>query len=323
MTTPNKIHIAPHLGVSIGVLASSTAAILIRFAQRDATSLVIAAYRLGIATLFLLPFLYFRGRQELKCLHPRRWLLAAIAGAFLALHFITWISSLEYTSVASSVIIVSTAPIFVSILSPLLLKEPIHHSLRYGILLSLIGSLIIGLSDHCTWQGGLYCPPFRTFVEDQSIQGDLLALAGAITAAGYLLVGRHSRGHISLLPYISITYGTAAIILIGLVLMTGERVVGFPADTYLWLLLLALVPQLIGHNTINWALKYLSAAYVSVTLLGEPIASTIWAYLLLGERPSGFMLLGAFFVLTGIGVASLLQPASSVKLDVGERNKSE
>jgi drug/metabolite transporter (DMT)-like permease len=315
MAIRQKLRVPPHLGVTIGVLASSTAAILIRFAQSGASSIVIAAFRLSIATLFLLPILYFRGWAELKSFHRRQWLLMLLAGAFLALHFITWITSLEFTTVASSAVFVSVAPLFVSILSPLVLKEPINRFLRYGLTLSLVGSVMVGLSDQCTWHNGLSCPPIETFFQGQSIKGDFLALAGAIAAAGYLLVGRYLRGRVSLLPYISIAYGSAAIILLTLTLVMGERFTGFTIKVYLWVLLLALVPQLIGHNMINWALKYLPAAYLSVTLLGEPIASTIWAYLLLGEKPSGFMIISASFVLIGIGIASLPQQTASVKLD--------
>jgi drug/metabolite transporter (DMT)-like permease len=122
-----------------------------------------------------------------------------------------------------------------------------------------------------------------------------------------MLIGRRVRGELSLIPYISIAYSSSAIILAGLVLIQNVEPFNYPTTSYLWFILLALIPQLIGHTTINWALRYLPAAYVSVTLLGEPVASTIWAYLFLGERPSWLLILGAFLILLGIGIASKRQ----------------
>jgi drug/metabolite transporter (DMT)-like permease len=290
--TFTRLTLPPHLGLALGVLSSSTAAILIRFAQRDAPSLVIAAYRLALASIILLPFVIFRQREELKQFNRKRFLLAALAGFFLAFHFATWITSLEFTSVASSVVLVSTSPLFVSLFSPFFLGESIHHRLRNGLILS----------------NGLHCPSIESFFSGQAIKGDFLALLGAISGAAYLLIGRRLRGKIALLSYVSVAYGFAAIFLVGIVLITGLETTGYSSETYLWFLLLALIPQLIGHSTINWALRYLPAAYVSVTLLGEPVASTLWAYLLFGETPSRFLLIGAVLILLGIGIAS--QPQS-------------
>jgi drug/metabolite transporter (DMT)-like permease len=305
--------LSPQLGLALGVLSSSTAAILIRFAQKDAPSLVIAAYRLILASMILLPIVILYQREDLKQFNRSRFILAALAGVFLAIHFATWITSLEFTSVASSVVLVSTSPLFVSLFSPLFLGESIHRKLRNGLLLSLMGTIIVGLSDACYFENGLYCPSIEDFFTAQAIKGDFLAVLGAISGAAYLLIGRRLRGKIALLSYVSVAYGFAAIVLMGIVLIMGLEITGYPSDTYLWFLLLALVPQIIGHSTINWALRYLPAAFVSVTLLGEPVASTIWAYLFLGETPSGLMFVGAIFVLLGIGIAS--QPQSKRNIE--------
>jgi drug/metabolite transporter (DMT)-like permease len=306
----------PHLGLTIGVLSASTAAILIRFAQRDAPSLIIAAYRLALASILLLPVVILRKRDELRQFNRNRFVLAAIAGVFLAIHFATWITSLEFTSVASSVVLVSTSPIFVSIFSPIFLGEPIHRKLSYGLLLSLIGTAIVGLSDACVLADGLQCPSLETFFNAQAIKGDFLAVLGAISGAGYLLIGRRLRGKVALLPYIAVAYSFAALVLVGIVITNGLEITGYSTQTYLWFLLLALVPQLIGHSTINWALRFLPAAFVSVTLLGEPIASTVWAYLILGEIPSGLIFVGAVCVLIGIGIASQPQSKQTIELEV-------
>jgi drug/metabolite transporter (DMT)-like permease len=251
-----------------------------------------------------MPIILLRHRQELKQFNRTRFILAALSGVFLAIHFATWITSLEFTSVASSVVLVSTSPLFVSIFSPLFLHESIHRKLRYGLLLSLMGTAIVGFSDACIFGDGLYCSSINGFLGAQAIKGDILALLGAIAGAGYLLIGRRLRGKVALLPYIGVAYSVSALVLLGLVIILGFELTGYSSETYLWFLLLALFPQLIGHSTINWALRYLPAAYVSVTLLGEPVASTLWAYLILGEIPTGLMFIGAIFVLTGIGIAS-------------------
>jgi drug/metabolite transporter (DMT)-like permease len=132
----------------------------------------------------------------------------------------------------------------------------------------------------------------------------MLALAGAIAAAGYLLIGRSLRVRVSLVSYVFMVYGMAAIVLVAIMLTAGESPFGYPPVTYLWFLLLALIPQLIGHSTYNWALGYLSAAYVSIALLGEPIGSTFLAYLLLKEIPTPMKIIGAILILVGIYIAS-------------------
>ena len=126
-------------------------------------------------------------------------------------------------------------------------------------------------------------------------------------AAGYIMIGRRLRAKMSLIPYIFVVYGMAAVVLLAIMGISGERAIGYPPITYLWLLLLALVPQLLGHSTFNWALRYLPASLVSITLLGEPIGSTILAYLILHESPTFFKIAGALLILAGIYIASIPQ----------------
>jgi drug/metabolite transporter (DMT)-like permease len=289
-------------------LAVSTAAIFIRYAQKDVPSLVIAAVRLTIAALILAPVALTHHRDELARLSRRELGLGLLAGFFLSLHFATWISSLEYTSVASSVVLVSTTPLWVALFSPLVLKESISRTTVIGLMLALVGGTVVGLSDTCSWQSGLVCPPLAEFAKGQGFWGNFLALAGAWMGAGYLLIGRRLRSRMSLIPYIFVVYGMAAISLIILMLAAGQSPFGYPPITYLWLLLLALVPQLLGHSTFNWALRYLPASFVAVTLLGEPIGSTILAYLILREAPSMLEIIGGVLILAGIYVASQESP---------------
>ncbi len=282
--------VSPYAGMAVGMLMVSTAAIAIRFAQEEAPSLSIAAWRLTLASLVLAPIVLSRHRAELARLTRSELMRAAASGFLLALHFATWITSLELTSVAASVVLVATIPLFVGLLSPLLLKELVPPIMLVGILVAVIGSGILSLDD----VGGGRDP----------LIGDLLALAGAACAAGYMMIGRTLRRKLSLLTYIFVVYSVAALILLAVALMGRQPMGGFAIETIGWILYLALGPQLIGHSSFNWALRYLSAAYVTVTLLSEPIISSLLAWLLLKEPPTELEVVGGSLVLAGIAVAS-------------------
>jgi drug/metabolite transporter (DMT)-like permease len=295
----------PALVLILGVGAVSTAAIFIRYAQAYAPSLVIAAFRLGIAALLLAPVALLRYRDELRSLRPTDLGFALLSGVFLALHFAAWITSLEYTTVASSVVLVTTTPLWVALMSPFTLREPLSRPVLGGMALALAGGMIVGLSDACTWgRGGLACPQLGEMLRGQAVLGDLLALFGALMAACYLQIGRRLRAKTSLIPYIFLVYGMAALLLVALTVLARQPLGGYPAPAYGWFVLLALVPQLLGHSAFNWALRYLSAAYVSVSLLGEPVGSTVLAYFFLDETPAGMKIFGAILILTGILIAS-------------------
>ncbi|MEA3459099.1 MAG: pyrimidine 5'-nucleotidase [Chloroflexota bacterium] len=286
MAKPAIIH--PYLGLLIGIVAVSFASIFIRLAE--APPLVIAAYRLSLASLILIPLALARSRSELRRLTNGDFILALIAGLFLALHFASWITSLEYTSVASSVILVTIHPIFVGLASHLLLNEKLSRWRAMGIALSVLGGMIIGYGDFGLGWGELF--------------GDLLAIAGAVMVAGYFLIGRRLRAKFSLLAYISLVYSVAAAITVILCLLTGQNLMGYPRQTYLMFILLALVPQLVGHSSFNWALKYLSATFIAVSILGEPIGSTILAYFILNEIPTITKMAGGALIMVGIYIAS-------------------
>lgn len=292
-----------YLAIAGGVLAVSTAAIFIRYAQQDVPSLVIAAVRLTLASLILAPVALARHRAELGRLSRRELGLGLLSGFFLALHFATWISSLEFTSVASSVVLVSTTPLWVAILSPLVLRETISQTTLLGLVLALLGGTVVGLSETCRIQNGLTCPPFSEFLQGQALWGNFLALCGAWMGAGYLLIGRRLRAKMSLIPYIFVVYGMSALVLVFIMRAAGQSPLGYSPINYLWMLLLALVPQLLGHSTFNWALRYLPASFVAVTLLGEPIGSTVLAFLILREVPSTLEIIGGILILAGIYVA--------------------
>jgi drug/metabolite transporter (DMT)-like permease len=314
---------SPYFAIAIGILAVSTASIFIRYAQVDVPSLVIAAYRLSLAALFLAP-LAIRHRHELSRLTRRDLLLTVLSGGFLALHFASWITSLEYTTVASSVVLVTTTPLWVALLSPIFLHESITRRVATGMLVALLGGAIIGISDACQLSpAGLACTSLGDLLTGSTFWGNFLALFGAWMAAGYLIVGRRVRAKLSLVAYVFLVYSVAAIILVGMALGAGYSLTGYPSQAYLWLVLLAAVPQLVGHSIFNWALAYLPASYVAVTLLGEPIGSTILAYFLLDETPGGVKMIGAILILIGIGLASQVKNTPAEVVESAARAATE
>lgn len=285
--------------VAMAVLAISTASLFVRFAQTEAPSLVIAALRLSLATAVLLPLVLARHRARLRQLARRELLLASAAGALLALHFAAWITSLEYTSVASSVVLVSTGPLWVALASPLLLKERPSSRVVGGMLMALIGGLVINIGDGYHVFASLAGP-----AGNRAVFGNGLALVGAWALAGYLIIGRRLRTGIPLVPYIFLVYGFAALALVAAVVVTGQRFSGYPAEAYLWIFLLALVPQLIGHSLFNWALRFFPASLVSIAVLGEPLGSALLAYLVLSEAPGWLTALGGAVVLAGLVIST-------------------
>jgi len=225
-----KTHIPPVLALGLGIIAASTSSIFIRFAQNDAPSLVIAAYRLTIASLILAPFL-FRQRQKLRELSLAQYKMAFLSGLFLALHFGAWITSLEYTNVTSSVVLVQTTPLFVAAFSPLLLGEIPSRRTLIGLGLAFGGGLIIALSDTCGFSDGLSCSTTTSGSGKNVLLGDLLALLGGAAGAAYLIIGRRLRSDFSLLIYIGLVYSSAATFLIFAVISSGYNLFGYPPIT--------------------------------------------------------------------------------------------
>lgn len=271
-----------------GIVAISTGAIFARLA--DAPALVTAAYRVGLASLILVPLACIKARDELRHLTLRDLGGVLLAGFFLAIHFATWISSLKYTSVANSVVLVNMSPLWVGLLAPLILKEKVARATIGGIILSIAGCLIIGSSDLVA--GG------------QTLWGDCLAIIGGLCLAGYLMAGKQLRSRLSLLSYVAMCYGSAAVVLWILVLTMGLQIYGFSNQTLTAFWGMAIISQVIGHSCYNWALRYCSASLVALSLLGEPIGSTILAYFLFKEGLTLLKFCGGFLIMAGIYLAA-------------------
>jgi drug/metabolite transporter (DMT)-like permease len=295
--------VPPKLVMVISVCAASTAAIFIRFAQQEIPSLLIAAYRLGIGSAVLAPITLIWYRKELLSLNRKQLLLMLFSGIFLALHFGAWISSLELTSVSSSVVFVSMSPLCVALLSSVFLREKITTTIWVGLILAIIGSVLIGFGDFLFPRGALI--DFKDQLRDESFLGDLLAFLGAWFVAGYLLIGRKLRESLSIAPYAFPVFGIASVTLFVASAVAGYSITGYSSAGFIWVLYLGLVPQLLGHAAFNWTLKYLSATFVSIALLGEPVGSAILAFFILREKPSAFEIGGGVLILLGIFIASV------------------
>lgn len=294
----------PRLALAIGIIAVSTGSIFARFAQAEAPSLAIAAFRLGLALLLLLPIAWLRYRREFRELKGQEWGWLLTSGLFLAVHFATWITSLEYTSVASSVVLVSTSPLWVALAAWLFLHEPLTPGLLTGLLLALSGVTIISFAES------------RSSLSADPLLGNILALCGALAVSGYWLIGRRLRRHLALVPYITIVNGFAALTLLVAAILLRQPLTGFKTTTYGWFLLLALIPQLLGHSSFNWALAHLPVGYVAIATLGEPIGAAILAFLFLGETPSLLKVSAAALILAGILLALRRKPAKIEETDL-------
>ena len=279
---------SPVVILAIGVAAVSTGAIFARLA--NAPALVTAAYRAGLATLILLPFALWKAGAELRGLSRRQVVLAGMSGLFLALHFALWIASLDYTSVANSVVLVNTAPLWVALLAPFVTSDRIGRRTVLSVVLCVGGAAAIG-AEGASLGGDV-------------LRGDMLAVGGAMAAAVYIVLGRKLRAKLSLLAYVTICYGCAAGLLWLLVLVLRLPVHGFNTQTYGAFIGMAVISQVVGHTSYNWSLKWFSSSLVAVCLLGEPIVSSILAYFMFDEGLTMMKLAGGGLILGGIYLAA-------------------
>ncbi len=270
-----------------GLLAVSIASILIRWCE--APALTIATYRLCIASILLYLMGGRKARHAFTRLGRRDLQWGIISGFFLALHFAAWIRSLELTSVASSVVLVSTAPFFVVLGARVFLHSRVAGLLALGLTVAFAGLVLIAHSDFSA--------------RGENMAGDLLAILGAVGGAGYMLCGRYLRARLDTYTYIFIAYSIAAVLLLLAAALSSTPLTGFSGTTYGLFVLIALVPQLVGHSSFNWSLKYLSAPLVSTILLGEPILASFLAVIFLHEIPTAWQMAGSLLVILGVGFA--------------------
>jgi len=286
--------VPPLLALGVAVLAISTSAILVRWS--DAPNVVKALYRVSFTVGALLP-LALRDRRAVGRIERRDGLVAVVAGVLLAVHFVAWFESLDHTSVAASVTLVQAQPVFVVVGAWLLLDERATRRSLVGIGVALVGmgwlsfgSVLTSTTDPTTVAGTHY--------------GNALALLGAVAAAGYVLAGRSLRRRLALLPYVTVVYTACTFVLLAVALARGLPLLEYPAREWGLFAAMALGPGVLGHTVVNWALGHVESHVVSVTLLGEPVGSTVLAVALLSEVPTPGTLVGGAVVLAGIYVTA-------------------
>jgi drug/metabolite transporter (DMT)-like permease len=280
----------------LAVLGVSLSGPLVRLST--AHPIAIAVWRLIFSlAIIAVPLTVRAGWRQWRTLDARLLSLAVLGGILLALHFWSWNSSVEMTTIAASVVLVNTQPLIVGLLSTAWLGEAPTRQQWVGIGVAMLGAMIVVAPD--LMQSGALSLRGRAAI------GDLLALAGAITAAGYYTIGRRLRVTLDLWAYAALVYGTCLITLLAIAFTLGVSLGPFPAREYEIFALLALGPMLLGHTGMNWALRHVRAYQVNVVLLGEPIFATLLAAFLPGirERPTFVTLVGGVVVLVGVLLA--------------------
>lgn len=281
--------------LAIGILSVSASAIFVRLAMDTANnytiefSLFLAAFRLIIAAVILLPT--WRKIKQVK-VSNQTYYFAVAAGIFLGLHFATWISSLAFTSVAVATTLITTIPVWTALIARWWFKEKISFKNAIAICIALFGSVVIALADSSSSSNN-----------PNSLLGAILAMVGAIMASLYIICGKQAQQQgLSLNSYIAIAYSTSALILLPLPLLFGGTYQGYPQEVYLYGLLMAIVSQIIGHTSFNWALRWLSSTFVTLCTLIEPIGSSSLAWIFLKEVPSQGVIIGGLILLFGVGI---------------------
>jgi len=288
----NSARVPPVGALAVAIVAISTGAILVTLS--DAPSATAAFYRVLFTTLPLLPVALWRYREDFRRIGRRDLLFATLSGVALALHFAAWFESLEWTSVAASVTLVQSQPLFVAVGAWLLLRERLTGRMVLGIVVAVAGIVTMSLGD--LLGGGL--------VGEDPFFGNGLALFGAVMAAGYVLAGRSLRQRITLIPYVVVVYSVCTAVLLAVALLQGGSLTGYPAHEWAIFVGLAVGPGLLGHTVINWALEHLESSVVSVSLLGEPVGATLLALVVLAEVPTPGTVVGGAIVLAGISVTA-------------------
>lgn len=280
-----KPPIQPYLILLIGVLSISTSAIFVKLAG-DAPASIIAFYRLAIAIAIMAPYVLWKHFDEIKQTRKKDWLLATFSGIFLAFHFILWFQSLNYTTVASSVVLVSLQPAFAFIGTYIFFKERFTVGAILSLIITITGSAIIGWGD------------FQ--ISGLALFGDILALLGALAVTGYFLLGQNLRKRQSLMTYTFIAYGMAAVTLLLYNVSLGYSFTGYSGNQWLIFLALAIIPTFFGHTLFNWTLKWLSTSTISMAVLVEPIGASLLAYWILHESITWTQWLGGSIVIFGL-----------------------
>jgi drug/metabolite transporter (DMT)-like permease len=274
----------PYVAILIGVLSVASSAIFVKLSSADAGT--IAFYRMLFSVMLMLPLFVGKHRHELKMIDRKQWAIMFLSGTFLAFHFILWFESLRYTSVASSTVLVTLQPLFAIIGTYILFKEPITRKTLVAAVITIGGSVLLAWGD--------------VRIGGTALFGDMLALIACALISFYMLCGQSVRQHISSTTYTIIVYAVSALVLAVYIPVKGESFGPYPSIEWLWFILLAIIPNLLGHNLFNWSLKFVSANAISIAILFEPVGASILAYFIFKEQLHASQVVGGIIVLAGI-----------------------
>ncbi|TQR42628.1 DMT family transporter [Paenibacillus popilliae] len=277
----------------LGVLALSTSAIFVKLA--DAPAGITAFYRMFFSAVMLLPFLLANkeSMREIRSLSKKQWGYGLLSGLFLAMHYVLWFESLNYTSVASSTVIVTLQPIFSMAGGYFLFKERFHMGAILGCFVAIAGSFVIGWQD--------------LQISGQALFGDILAFIAAGVITAYFFVGQHVRKQLSLVPYSIIGYASSALLLSLFSFSQQTSFFDYSAHTWWSFIGLAFIATILGQTLFNWLLKWLSTSVISMSILGETVGTCILAYFILDEVITVQQGIGIALILIGLAVFLLQQ----------------
>ncbi|WP_251342493.1 DMT family transporter [Haloplanus halophilus] len=302
--TDDGVVAPPLVALGVAVLAISTSAILVRWS--DAPNVVKALYRVTFTVVALAPLVDGGDRASLRRVGRRDGLVAVAAGVALAVHFVVWFESLDHTTVAASVTIVQAQPVFVAAGAWVLLGERVSRRGAVGIGIALLGMVALSFGPTLLAAVDPTATPDAPVAGAQ--YGNALALLGAVAVAAYYLAGRSLRRRLGVLPYVTVVYTACALVLLAVAVARGHELLSYPPHEWALFAAMALGPGVLGHTVVNWALGHLESHVVSVSLLGEPVGSTLLAVVLLSEVPTAGTLLGGTVVLAGIYVTASARP---------------
>lgn len=274
----------PYIAIVIGVIAVSTSAIFVKLT--DGPAGIIAFYRLLFASIIMAPIIFTNYRHELRLIHKKNWIFTILAGIFLAIHYIVWFESLQYTSVLSSVVFVTTQPLFIFIIAFFLSQERFSSGSFISLVITLFGSVILLWGDFD--------------LNGITLIGNLLAISGALALAVYLFLGQQTRKDTSLMTYTFVVYIIGAITLFLYNLVMGNHFVGYSSFNWAMFVALAIIPTFFGQSLFNWALKWLNNSTVSMAMVFEPVGASFLAYYILGESIYWYQVLGGSIVIFGL-----------------------
>ncbi|MGG0715970.1 DMT family transporter [Robertmurraya massiliosenegalensis] len=294
----------PYLILAIGVISVSTSAIMVKVST--APSEVIAFYRLFFSVLIMLPVFLLKYANELRLITKRDWLFSLVAGVFLAFHFILWFESLNYTSVASSTVLVTLQPLFAFVGTYVFFKEKFTiRAILCGIM-AIIGSIIISWGD------------FK--ISGSALFGDILALIACALITAYLMFGQTVRKRVSLITYTFVVYAISAVTLFVYVLILGRPLTNYPTSDWVYFVLLAIIPTLLGHTLFNWSVKWLSTSTISMAILLEPVGATVLAYYLLNEKIMLTQIVGGLIVMASLAFFLIEGRVTRTKVKLGNEH---